>query len=129
MTLDWLRGVSTRGQKDFNALYPHFDTDTQTIRISVPQLSDEEVALSLMKVIAGAHVAHNMVQVPTQGGFAKRLSVGLYWYPDGLAVTTATAPFAAALGTRVIRIGNLTPEQALANTAPYISYENNVWLR
>src|SRR5262249_53520995 len=41
----------------------------------------------------------------------------------------ASQPYSEAVGSRVIRIGMMTPDEALAATAPYISHENDVALR
>src|SRR5262249_44153990 len=47
----------------------------------------------------------------------------------GLAVIAATPEHAAALGTHILRVGSMTPEQLLVAIAPYISHENDGGLR
>src|SRR6185369_1080849 len=121
--VDFKRGISTRGQKDFEKLYPNFHADMQALESDIPQLSDGEIVLRLMKIIASANVAHNVVQTPIGLGFFSRLPLGVVWYSDGLAIMQASAEYEAALGTRVLRIGDKTPEQVLHELTPYIAHE------
>jgi hypothetical protein len=79
-------------------------------------------------LIAATHVAHNGV-FPKGGDFSARLPLRFNWYPEGLAVNRASQEYADALGARVVKIGDDTPDQLLAKVAPYINYENDSWLR
>jgi hypothetical protein len=118
------------GQKDFAKLYPKelFDRELAGLRASVEKSSDTEVVLGLMKLVASAHVGHTTVHVPRGPLAFHELPLAMYWYADGLAVTAAIEDYKQTLGARVVRIGSMTPEQAEAAVAPYISYENDVWL-
>ena len=62
-------------------------------------------------------------------GFLNRLPVDFHWFSDGLAISAATAEYSALQGARVRAIGGKTPERFLADLKPYISYENETWLR
>src|SRR5580692_457430 len=55
-------GIATKGQKDFALLYPNFDQEIASLTADLPQLTDPEVLLRLMGLIASAHVAHNRIQ-------------------------------------------------------------------
>ena len=57
------------------------------------------------------------------------LPVTFHWFADGLTILSSTPEHTGALGTHVLKIGPLTAEQALAAVAPYISYENQNYLR
>jgi hypothetical protein len=122
-------GIATKGQKDFALLYPHFDAEIASIESDLPQLTDAEVLLRLMKLIASAHVVHNRIQIPLGMGFANRLPVEFHWFADGLAVITASPDYASTLGARVLSIGGKTRDQFLQDLAPYISHENESALR
>src|SRR5207245_1640502 len=50
-------------------------------------------------------------------------------FPDGMVVTGASAEYPTAIGARVLTIGGMTPDQLLAEVAPYIPHENDRWLR
>ena len=79
--------------------------------------------------MASAHIAHNQMEIPLGMGFLIRLPVDFYWFADGLAITGATAEYSNLLGARIRSIGGKTPEQFLADLAPYVSSENETWLR
>jgi hypothetical protein len=128
-TVDLQQGITTRGQKDFEKLYPRFRADIEALDADIPRLTDGEIVLRLMKNVAGANVAHNLVQTPIGLGFFSRLPLAFLWYSDGLAVMAASSEYETALGSRVVRIGEKTPEQVLAELAPYIAHENDIWLR
>ena len=129
--VDLKRGISTRGQKDFDKLYPRdsFHAAIDSLKADIPNLTDEEVVLRLMRLVASANVAHNGVRFPPGMGFSAQLPLDFHWYPDGLAVTAATPEYAAALGARVVKFGPMTPEQLLTAVSPYVAHENDVWLR
>jgi hypothetical protein len=129
-TFDFRRGLCTRGQKDFAKLYSpaEFHSYVDRLNAEVPKLSDEEVVLRLMRLVAGARVAHTAV-LPKGRGFVLRLPLDFYWYSDGLAVISATPEYAAALGARVVKIGSMTPDRLLTGLEPYVSHENDAWLR
>ena len=122
-------GLATRGQKDFAEVYPNFDAEMASIREAIPNLSDAELYLRLSRLIASAHIAHNTVDIPMGMGFLDRLPVEFHWFSDGLAVSITTTENSALLGARVRTIGGTTPEQFLADLKPYVSYENETWLR
>ncbi len=130
-TFDPQLGFSTRGQKDFEKLYPKetFDAEILALSSGVPTLSDPEIVLRLMRLMSSAHVAHNIVRIPLSNGFFNRLPIEFTWYSDGLAVTAASTDLLATLGARVVKVGSMTPEELLASVAPYISHENEPWLR
>ncbi len=116
-----------KGQKDFAKVYPKdaFEGELNAIRRELPHLSNHEVKLRLIRLIAGAHIVHNAIDIPK--GFL-RLPMSFYWYADGLVVTAAADEYREAIGARVVRIGSLTPEQLERAVAPYVSYENEPWL-
>src|SRR5579863_1238183 len=88
-SVDLHRGIATRGQKDFEKLYPRFRTDIKALDADIPRLTDGEIVLRLMKIVASANVAHNLVQTPIGLGFFSRLPIAFVWYADGLAVMEA----------------------------------------
>jgi len=115
-------GIATRGQKDFPEVYPNFDADLASITEAIPKLTDAEIFLRLMKLIASAHIGHNTIQLPTGMGFLNRLPVDFHWFSDGLAVSAATSDYTALLGARVLSIGGRKPEQFLDDVTPYLSF-------
>ena len=123
------RGIASRGEKDLSKLYPNFKADLDALDADLPHLSNSEIVLRLMRIVASANVVHNTVYMPTAMGFFRRLPVSLFWFSDGLAVSEASKDYADIIGARVLRIGMMTPDEALAAVAPYISHENQAGLR
>src|ERR1051326_820448 len=114
---------------DFDKLYPHFQADIDALSGGIPQLSDGEIVLRLMRIIARAKVDHNQVDDPIALGFFARLPLTFEWFAEGLAVVNASKEYEAALGALVLKIGEKTPEQVLTDLTPYISHENDFGLR
>jgi hypothetical protein len=115
---------------DFPKLYPPaaFEGEITALRGNIASLTDAEITLRLMKLVASAHVAHTYVGTPRLQPF-HRLPLSLTWFSDGLAVVGASSEYAAAIGKHVVRIGSKTPEQLLPLVAPYVSYEADTGLR
>jgi hypothetical protein len=124
-------GIATRGEKDFAKLYPPaaFDAAIEALDADLGRLSDEEITLRLMRIVASGNVGHTTVNQPLNLGFFRRLPITIFWYADGPAVIGAAQEYSSAVGARLLRIGPMTPEEALAAVAPYISHENDIWLR
>ena len=118
-------GIATRGQKDFADLYPNFDAEVASIEEAIPNLSDAELYLRLLHLIASAHIAHNTIDIPLGMGFLIRLPLDFHWFADGLAVSAATADYQELLGARVLSIGGRTPEQFLTDLSPYTGHSNS----
>ncbi len=117
--------------KDFTRLYPQpaFDDEVAKIKTDLTRLTDAEVTLRIMKLVAGANIDHTYVYLPALKLGFDQFPLKFSWFADGLAVTETSADNLEALGARVIRIGPKTPEQLLSELAPYIGHENQAWLR
>jgi len=118
-------------QVDFARLYPQpaFSNEIHAIEASIPTLTDSQIALRLARLVASAHVGHTYVSLPALKLGFRPLPVTFHWFADGLTILSTTPQHTAALGTHVLKIGSLSADQALAAVAPYISYENQNYLR
>jgi hypothetical protein len=125
----------SRHQLDFAKLYPDrvFKTEIGALTADAGKLSDIEITMRLIRLVASANVGHNALRLPAnQLGF-DRLPILMRWYkePSGysLAVVAAAPSYATAAGTRVIRIGSMTPGQLFIAVTPYIAHETEGALR
>ncbi|HET7873764.1 MAG TPA: hypothetical protein VFL42_14710, partial [Terriglobales bacterium] len=120
-----------QAQMDFGKLYPgkSFHRELGQLEQELPQLSDSEVIFRFMRLVASARVAHNTVYWPEGALAFHSYPLQMAWYSDGLAVIAAGEEYKAALGTRVVRIGTMTPEQLESAVATYIAHENLPWLQ
>ena len=119
-------------EKDFFKLIPQeeFARKVAELKGEVPQLSDAEIILQLMRIVALLGVAHTEVETaPATGTHVFRsYPIQMQWFSDGLAVVETASEYREVLGSRVVRIGSMTPEQVEAAMAPYISHENDARL-
>ena len=119
-------------QYEFDKLYPRarFDEAMHALTSDLPNTSDADIVLGLMRFVSSAHVGHTGVRIPLDGWLTfHRLPITVQWFSDGLAVTATSDEYRGALGLRVTRIGTLTPELLESAVATYISYERDSWLR
>jgi hypothetical protein len=119
-------------QKDLFKLIPkeEFDRKVAELRSEVPKLSDAEIVLQLMRLLARLGVGHTQVK-PMSAISIHALHVypiQMQWFSDGLAVVAAAPNYQGAPGSRVVRIGLMTPRQVEAAVAPYIPHENDAHL-
>src|SRR5438270_8856998 len=112
-------------QVDSEKLYPpgEFHEDVADLKRDAPSLSDYEVILRLMRMVAKAGVSHNTVETEGKLDFHP-YPLQFFWYSDGPAVTHATEEYKLALGARIVRIGSMTPEELESVVSPYLSHEN-----
>ena len=120
---------------DFAKLYPErvFRTEIDALSADTGKLSDIEIAMRLMRLVASANVGHNAFRLPSNKLGFDRLPILMRWYnePSGhsLAIVAAAPPYSTAIGTRVVRIGSMTPAQLFTAVTPYIAHETEGWLR
>src|SRR5579862_5743623 len=99
--LDFLRMNLPEKHKDFYKLVPKetFESEIAQIKNSVRQLSDAEIVIRLLRLIASAGVTHTRVMLPTSGPLAfHRYPLWLRWYSDGCYVIAAASEYRKALG-------------------------------
>ncbi len=127
--LDYFANQFPQDEMDFQKLYPRqeFENQLAAIRQSVPKATDAELTLDLMRLVANAHVAHTHTNLP-DGDTIHFLPLDMHWYSDGLAIVAAADEYRDTIGTRVVRIGSMTPKQLETAIAPYISYEMDAGL-
>jgi hypothetical protein len=115
---------------DFAKIYTKekFAAEIASIQQAASQISDAQIILRLMRLVASGHIGHTHVLFPPEPIAFHRLPLTLYWYSDGMGVNAAAPEYKDALGARVVRIGSMTPEQLEAAVEPYIAYENDTWL-
>jgi hypothetical protein len=128
--LEFLAEEFPERQLDFDRLYPddRFTDAIDGLKRAVDELSDDDLVLDLMRLVAGARVAHTVVHWPGDERALPRLPLTLAWFADGLAVTGAGERYRESLGMRVVRIGTVSPESLERAVAPYIAYEAEGWL-
>jgi len=84
-------------------------------------------SVALMRLVAALGDAHTRVLCPELT--SEPVPLGLWDFADGLHVTATTAPHAALLGGRVVRIGTAPLDTARARLAALVAHETDSWIR
>jgi hypothetical protein len=102
-----------------------FEAAGAALVADIPSLSDSDVLVRMMQLIASVGDGHTTLNNPP----LHRLPISLYWFSDGMFVTAATDAEQDLIGLRVVGIGERTIDEATAAVATVISRENDAWLR
>ena len=114
---------STHPNLFFHVRAQDFNGAVNDLNQSIPQLSDDQITVRMMQLVAMVGDAHMVVYSPL---FA---FLPIRWFSDGLLVNAATPEHRQALGVRVIQIGNLPVDQAYDAVSTVIPHENDYWVR
>ena len=127
--LDYFASELPAREMDLFKLIPEgeFKREVAELKAEVPTLSDAEIVLRLTRLAARLGVAHALVKI---GSATSIHALHLYpvtmrWFSDGLAIVATAQEYQRMLGTRVVRIGSMTPKQIETAVTPYIAHEND----
>jgi len=115
----------------FHAMtHAQFDSALQSIDQDLPHLARHQVIVELQRLAALVGDGHTNVSPwrDTSAVF-QQLPVALYWFDDGIFVRATTKGQASLLGARVVRIGGIPVEGALARVRPLVSHDNEMGVR
>jgi len=107
-----------------------FDSALAAIDGALPRLARHQVVVELQKLDALVGDGHSNVSPwrDTAAAFHE-LPIALYAFEDGMFVRAATRAQASLVGSRVIAIGGVPIDQALARVRPLISHDNEQGVR
>ncbi len=108
----------------FHVTESEFDAAVNDLARRMPQLSDNQITVEMMKLVAMVGDAHTWVGSPFP-----LLPIRFRWFSDGLFVNAAAPEYGRALGARVVEVGNLPVDRAYAAVGAVISHENDQWVR
>ena len=103
-----------------------FERAVEDVRQAVPRLSDAEVVIGIMRIVALVGDAHTGVQVHDR---FHRLPVELTRLADGLYVTAVPPEQVSLLGARVVAFGERGVAEMEGEAAQLVGHENEAWLR
>ncbi len=96
-------------------------------RAQVAVLSDEDLALEVIRIAASLGDAHTRAY---SGPIELRLyPLELTWYVDGLYVTQVMTPTRSALHAKLVQIGGRDVNEIIPLVTPWISHENQPGLQ
>lgn len=107
-----------------------FEAAVKRLHERIPTLARHQIIVELARLAASVGDGHTNV-APTRDpkiGF-RTLPVKLYLFKDGMFVRAAERGHAALLGARVVKIGDVAPEEAVARARELIGRDNEMGVR
>ncbi len=107
-----------------------FDSALASIDARLPSLARHQVIVELEKLAALIGDGHSNVGPWRDSLIAfHSLPVAFYWFKEGLLVRAADSAYASLIGSRVVEIGTLPVDSAIARVSPLISRDNEMAVR
>lgn len=105
-----------------------YDQALSQLKTDLPMMSDQEIIVALAQIVAfiDGHSSINLFEKPADFHL---YPLHLYLFSDGLFVVNAQDPYTGAIGGRVIQIGKMPVDEALAAVAPYIPHDNEMTIK
>lgn len=88
-----------------------FESAVKQLHDRVPQMTEDEIIVGLMKITAMVKDGHTNV-IPREFFRSGTFPFKLYLFSDGLFVQKAATEYAEMVGGRVVKIGNLNADEA-----------------
>jgi tetratricopeptide (TPR) repeat protein len=125
------RDMEARHKNLFHTLpRGQFEAAVKRLDERIPTLARHQIIVEMARVAASVGDGHTNV-APTRDpkiGF-RALPVKLYLFRDGMFVRAAERAHADLLGARVVKIGEATPEEAVARAREIVGRDNEMGVR
>ncbi|MBK9487158.1 MAG: hypothetical protein IPO01_18825 [Chitinophagaceae bacterium] len=113
----------------YNISDANWDKAVDVFYNEIPGLKNDGVLAGFIKLVALFHIGHTQINsFGLHHGASSlqlnRLPYQLYWFNDGVYILSAAKKYEQAVGGKVIKIGKLKTEDALAAIRPLVSFEN-----
>lgn len=112
----------------FRLTRAQWDSATAATERRMPALTRNQALVALIELVALVHDGHtsiNPLYDPAAG--VRYYPIELYRFDDGLFVRSAAPAHAALAGAKVLRIGRVSADSAVAAVARIIPHENEWW--
>jgi tetratricopeptide (TPR) repeat protein len=108
---------------------PDFDSAVKEIHDSVSHLSDMQIIIEMMKLLARVRDGHTVIYgISERPEFHRNLPLELSYFEEGLFITAAQEKYEDLLGSQVLKFGEHTTEQVLHALDPLIGRDNEMGL-
>jgi tetratricopeptide (TPR) repeat protein len=94
----------------------------------VPQMTEDEIVVGLMKIVAMIKDGHTNV-IPREFFRSGIYPVKFYMFSDGLFIQKAAPEYAEMVGGRVVKIGNLSAEEAFKTVGQAAFADNEMGVK
>jgi len=107
-------------------------TAAEALRADIPRLTDDQIALELIHIVALIGDGHSWLSntgaTPAEAAAVevntRILPVQFWLFDDGMYVIDAAAAERRWIGSRVVRIGDLTVDEVVRRLTPYVPRDN-----
>jgi len=101
-----------------------------SLAAEVGRLTEREIVLRLVRIGASIGDAHTYVEVPDSGALGFHgFPVRLVRLEDGVTIEETDSAHRELIGASVVRIGRLSPAEALRRIEPYVNRDNPMTVR
>ena len=105
-----------------------FNDSVRKLNDAVPQLSDGQILVGMMKLLRSLGDGHTgILRPPAQPDYALALPLQFYLFKEGLFIIGADPPYKDLLGAQVVRFGGRSIEEIMSALDPVISRDNDLW--
>ena len=105
-----------------------FEAEVKSLNGRIPSLTEDEIIVGLMKVVARVRDGHTGLY-PLAYFRSGIYPLRFYLFSDGLFVQKASPEYAGIVGAKVIRIGNMSAEDALNLTGTLAFSDNGMGVK
>jgi Tetratricopeptide repeat/Peptidase family S41 len=96
----------------------------------IPSLNRHQIIVGLARIVAMVGDGHTSLQPYFNPSLGFHLyPLHLYMFKDGLFVRSADSAYASVVGGRVLRIGQLTADEAFARVAEIVNRDNDMTVK
>ncbi|NNF33661.1 MAG: tetratricopeptide repeat protein [Saprospiraceae bacterium] len=140
-TEQWQEDVRWLQQKIINDYRPLFHKITlddwnkhvDDLYHNIPEMEDHEVMVGIAEIVAKFGYGHTAFWL-TAWRYNRlkdfhQMPYNLYWFPEGIYVQGVHQYYEEALGAKVIKVGNVTVEEAIEAIRPVVSAENEQFFK
>ena len=101
-----------------------FEASINSLDERIPSLSRNQIIVEIMRIVAMVGDGHTYVPVQESPISFRHYPVKFYWFPDGIYVLQADQKYAAVVGGRVVRLGNVSTQEAYDAVSKVVPHDN-----
>lgn len=123
------REVKRKGYNGLPRKYPFAEFETEINRLSeaVPKLTDMQISIELMKLLAKLGDGHTGLEGSrVRPEFYLTIPISFYLFQEGLFITASDAKYKDLLGAQVLKYGEHSVEEVFKAIDPLIGRDNEM---
>jgi hypothetical protein len=116
------RGLTSKHQDPFHTVaQATLNAAISDLETRLPSLSGPQVAVEFARIVAMIGDGHTELQLLQPAVGFTSLPVAFYRYAEGMFLTAATEELKEFLGARVLRVGDVDVDEAIARVTPLLA--------